>query len=75
MISGNPPFDAEGIWEFVELIQNAQPKPLTELVADLNPEVWNVVEKALRKKKENRYQNPSDILKNLEKCLAAVPKE
>ncbi len=75
MISGNPPFDAEGIWEFVELIQNAQPKPLTEIVKDLNPDVWNVVEKALRKKKENRYQNPSDILKNLERCLAAVPKK
>lgn len=74
MISGNPPFDAEGIWEFVELIQNAQPKPLTEIVEDLNRDIWKVVEKALRKKKENRYQNPTDILKNLERCLAAVPK-
>ncbi|MCD4656288.1 MAG: protein kinase [Planctomycetes bacterium] len=74
MISGNPPFDADGIWEFVELIQNAQPKPLTEIVDDLNKDIWKVVEKALRKKKENRYQNPTDILKNLERCLSAVPK-
>ena len=75
MIAGQPPFDAEGIWEFVELIQNAPPKPLTDIVPDLPVEIWKIVEKALRKKPEQRYQEPSEIRKDLERCLQLVPKQ
>jgi serine/threonine-protein kinase len=74
MIAGKPPFDADGIWEFVDMIQNTPPQPLTEIVKDLPIYVWDVVEKALRKNPAKRYQYPSEFRKALENCLQLLPK-
>ncbi|NUN53106.1 MAG: serine/threonine protein kinase [Planctomycetaceae bacterium] len=72
MIAGEPPFEASGIWEFVELIQHGTPKPLLEVVPDMPGRIWDVIHTCLQKNPKDRYQVPRDLRKELEACLKLV---
>ncbi len=72
MIAGQPPFEASGIWEFVELIQHGVPQPLTELASNVPEQLWETVKKSLEKHPRDRYQTPRDFRKALENCLQLV---
>ena len=61
MIAGGPPFAGKNSNELISAILKEEPSPLTEV-----PEqVQRLISRALRKKKEERYQSIEDVLDDL----------
>jgi serine/threonine protein kinase len=75
MLCGEPPFDAEGVWEFVDLIQHQKPEPLTDRVKNLPDSVWKIVQRALEKHPRDRFQTPTELREQLEAVLETLPEE
>lgn len=57
MIAGRPPFDAQEQPALVNQIYNRVPAPLARHRAGLSPAVDQVIQRALAKRKEDRYPN------------------
>jgi TolB-like protein len=65
MLSGQPPFDGLNAIEVMGAILNREPAPLKQHAATLPDELQSIVSKALRKKREERYQTTRDLLNEL----------
>jgi len=65
MITGRPPFEGETSDEVVAAILGREPPPLAQYAREAPAELQRIVEKALRKKSEDRYQNVGDLLLDL----------
>ena len=61
MIAGRPPFEGKTANELITAILKKEPAPLT----DVPGEIQRIINKALRKKKEQRYQTIHDLLTDL----------
>src|SRR5436190_7516834 len=61
MIAGRPPFEGKNPNELISKILKKEPSPLT----DVPEETQRLLSKALRKKKEDRYQTIEDLLADL----------
>jgi len=61
MISGSPPFEGKNSNELISTILKKEPSPLT----DAPDEIQRLISRALRKKKEDRYQTIEDLLADL----------
>ncbi|MGQ0762194.1 MAG: protein kinase domain-containing protein [Acidobacteriota bacterium] len=64
MIAGRPPFDGSSKSDVIASILREEPPPLTRF-ADVPPELHRIIEKTLRKKREDRYQTARDLLIDL----------
>ena len=71
MIAGRVPFEGETTSDVIAAILDKQPRPLARYEPDLPGEVERVLTKALRKDREERYQNVKDLLSDL-KDIEAV---
>lgn len=72
MIAGRLPFEGETKTDVLGLILHKEPPPLTQLGAHVPTELDRIVNKALRKDKEERYQGVKDLgldLKSLKRRL------
>jgi len=67
LLTGHLPFEAEDAWEITGMILRDEPIPATEY--GLSKEVWRVIEKALRKDKEERWQSAAEMKRGLEGLL------
>lgn len=67
MFTGVLPFSGEYELSVLYAIINEKPKPILEINPELPEELCKIVEKALEKKKEKRYQNMEALLNDLEK--------
>jgi len=67
LLTGHLPFEAEDVWEITGMILRDEPVPATEY--GLSKEVWRVIEKALRKDKEKRWQSAAEMKRELEVIL------
>ncbi len=65
MLSGQLPFSAESIPELCLAVIEENPKPLTELVADLPPELDAIVRRCLEKDREKRYATVAELAVDL----------
>jgi serine/threonine protein kinase/Flp pilus assembly protein TadD len=65
MIAGRPPFDGVNAIEIMGAILNLGPAPLKQYVANLPDELQRIVNKTLRKNREDRYQTTRDLLNDL----------
>ena len=65
MLTGNPPFGGSVSDVMDQHIKN-EPKPIQTVVRDLPPKMAEVVEKMMRKRPEDRYQNFTDLLNDLD---------
>jgi serine/threonine protein kinase len=65
MISGRRPFDGETLSDIIVAILERRPRPLSECVADVSPRLEQVANRALAKKREERYQTIDEMLKDL----------
>jgi eukaryotic-like serine/threonine-protein kinase len=65
MISGRSPFEGETSDEVVAAILEREPPPLAQYAREAPTELQRIVAKALRKKREDRYQTVSDLLLDL----------
>ena len=71
VLTGKLPFDAKNPMEFIQLHVTAKPKPINERVPGKTfpPILWTVLEKALAKKAEDRYQMGGELAHALQAVL------
>jgi serine/threonine protein kinase/Tol biopolymer transport system component len=65
MITGRQPFAGEKPGEMIAAILHDEPPPLAEYAPEAPPELQRLVDKALRKNREERYQGVKDLLLDL----------
>jgi len=65
METGRPPFRGATIADIISAILNREPAPLSQSVTEAPKEMERIVAKALRKDREERYQNVQDLLLDL----------
>jgi serine/threonine protein kinase/tetratricopeptide (TPR) repeat protein len=66
MLAGRMPFEGEYHQAVIYSILNQETEPLSELRPDLPLSVVNIVEKAMARNREERYQDITDLLLDLE---------
>jgi serine/threonine protein kinase len=62
LITGIPPFNAEGAGEIIALQMFSPPQPLRDRLAQVSPELEAIVMKLLEKEPDQRYQNAADVV-------------
>ncbi len=65
MLTGNPPFGGS-VSDVMDQHIKDEPKPIQSVVKDLPPEMARVVERLMKKKPGDRYQNFADLLNDLD---------
>ncbi len=72
MLAGRKPFTGENAMDVIGSILTDEPRPLSQLLPKVPPEIERIINKALRKDREERYQTANDLLvdlKSLQKRL------
>ena len=67
MIAGRRPFVGESISDVIVSILDRQPQPLSEVSSEVSPRLESIVNKALAKDRDARYQTINDLLKDLKR--------
>jgi len=67
MITGQLPFKGEYEQAVVYAILNEEPRPLVESRPEISPELEQIVNRALAKRQDSRYEKAEDILVDLDK--------
>jgi len=75
MFGGQLPFKGEHDQGVVYSILNKKPKPITELRSEIPVSIGQVVDKALEKDPDKRYQNTEDLLDDLKSISAGIVPE
>ena len=65
VLSGQAPFRGETMMDVISSVMTADPQPLGQLAPHLPKELLRIVQKSLRKKREQRYQTTRDLLIDL----------
>ena len=65
LLTGRRPFDGENAMDVMGAVLHKEPVPLSQLVPTLPPEIERIVNKTLRKDREQRYQTARDLLIDL----------
>ena len=65
LLSGKRPFDGENAPDVMGAVLHKEPVPIIQLMPDLPPEIERIVNKTLRKDREQRYQTAKDLLIDL----------
>jgi len=68
MLTGRPPFSGESMRKLIESLEKKYPTPIKKLNPRVPDFVCSIVEKCMRKKSEERYQFPSELLHELRKA-------
>jgi TonB family protein len=67
LIAGRPAFNVENQFEAMNAIVNTEPVPLLTHLPDLDPRVVRIVEKALEKDPDRRFQDLSQMRREVER--------
>jgi len=78
MLTGRPAFEGETASDIIASILRSEPQPLNDLLHDLPPaaaleSLQSVIDRALCKDREKRYQTVGEMAADLKNCLAALP--
>src|SRR3954470_252305 len=65
MLTGKVPFAGETMTDVMSSIISSEPQPITSLAPHLPRELQRIVQKTLKKKREQRYQSTRDLLVDL----------
>jgi serine/threonine protein kinase len=65
MIAGKQPFEGESAIDTISSIIHKEPVPLNRIAPDVPSQLQHIVEKSLRKDREERYQTVKDLLIDL----------
>jgi serine/threonine-protein kinase len=65
LLAGTPPFTGDNPLATMYQHMTADPKPLTSLREDIDPGVWAVVRRALRRRKDERYDSALEMANDL----------
>ena len=69
MMTGQPPFDGETPVAVALQHINNKPRPMSELNPDVPPAIERVVQKAMEKRPEMRYQNALEMAQDLQRAM------
>jgi serine/threonine-protein kinase len=76
MLTGELPFKGEHEQAVVYSIRKDKPRPVTEINAEIPPSIEQVLDKALEKDADKRYQQVDDLLDDLKSIsVGIVPEE
>jgi TolB-like protein/predicted Ser/Thr protein kinase len=75
MLTGELPFKGEHEQAVVYSIRKDKPRPITEVNAEIPPFIEQVVEKALEKDADKRYQQVDELLDDLKSISAGIVPE
>jgi hypothetical protein len=75
MLTGQLPFKGEHEQVVVYSIRKDKPKPITEVNAEIPPSIEQVVDKALEKDADKRYQQVDELLDDLKSISAGIVPE
>lgn len=67
MIAGRRPFEGETISDVIVSILDRKPQPLSEVSSEVSQRLETIVNKALAKERDSRYQTINDLLKDLKR--------
>ena len=73
MTSGGLPFKGDSMATLMFKIANEEHPDVREIRADLPDGVKVIIDKALKKDAEERYQNGDDMARDLRQCMAGLP--
>ncbi len=73
LLTGRPPFSAEGFRELIALIQNQPPPPLRSLCPTASEGLCRVVEKAMAKDPAGRYADADAFGRDLDRLRRGEP--
>ena len=65
MLTGKVPFSGETMTDVLSSIISSEPQPITSLAPHLPRELQRIVQKTLKKKRDQRYQSTQDLLVDL----------
>ncbi len=65
MITGRAPFEGETASHIIVVILEREPPPISQYAPDAPPELQKIMDNALRKNRENRYQTVGEMLDDL----------
>ena len=65
MLTGRVPFNGETVTDTLSSIISSEPQPVTSLAPHLPRELQRIVQKTLKKKRDQRYQSTRDLLVDL----------
>jgi len=66
MLAGKKAFEADNAIDAVSSLLYNEPTPLRQLLPGLPPEIESIVDKAIKKDREERYQSAQELLAELE---------
>ena len=72
MVTGYLPFGGSNIAEVTRAILTRQPKQLSHYLQDVTPEFQSLIQSALAKKLEHRYQNAAELLATLKSIRQSI---
>ncbi|MFC2141944.1 protein kinase [Acidobacteriota bacterium] len=75
MLTGQLPFKGEHEQAVVYSIRKDKPRPITETTAEIPPSIEQVVDKALEKDADKRYQQVDELLDDLKSISAGIVPE
>ena len=75
MLTGQLPFKGEHEQAVVYSIRKDKPRPITEFQAEIPPSIEQVVDKALEKDADRRYQQVDELLDDLKSISAGIVPE
>jgi serine/threonine protein kinase len=67
LLTGSPPFESKSLSELVKMIREAPPRKPKEFQLAINDMFQDIVLKLLSKRPEDRYEEPADLLRDLER--------
>ncbi len=73
LLTGRPPFHAEGMLETLDQIRFQEPVSPRRLVASIPLDLETICLKCLHKDPGRRYQSALDLVEDLRRCLAGEP--
>lgn len=65
MLAGKKAFEADNAIDAVSYLLHNEPTPLRQLLPGLPPEIESIVDKAIKKDREERYQSTKELLAEL----------
>jgi len=65
MLAGEAPFKGENALDVIGAVLNKEPPPLSQLLSDVPTEIERIINKSLRKNRDERYQTAKDLLLDL----------
>jgi serine/threonine protein kinase len=75
MIAGDLPYTAGNVHAMMRVKLNEEPRPIRELVHDIDPKVEEIVMRAIARSPRERYPSAKDMLADLEDPSRVVPQE